>query len=389
MGEFGKAGSHIFLSAGEASGDLHGSRLALAIRSVAPQTRISGLGGTHMKAAGVSMVVDNRDISVVGAFEVLNHARDIYRSWRAIKSHLKTDPPDLVVLIDFPDFNLLLGRFVKRAGGRLFYYISPQIWAWREGRVRSLRRMVDCMAVILPFEKDFYRSRGMDVHYVGHPLVDILSSAPDKAQSDSLYRADLPGPLIGLLPGSRRSEIRFLFDLLMESAKLILTSFPKARFLIPVAPSLDPDEISARAAGWGLPARIVPNDTYGAIRACDLILTASGTVTLEAAMLGTPMIITNRVSGLSAQIGKRLIHVQYIGLPNLIAGREIAPEFVQYEARADLLAQKAVSLLESPGQLEAQKFAWKCMREQLGKPGVSERVADLVLKTARGVRCGS
>lgn len=374
----------IFLSAGEASGDLHGAHLARAIHSIAPQTRLSCLGGPMLQGAGVRVIVDNRNISVVGASEVMRHIRSIYNSWRRIQAHLRSNPPDIVVLIDFPDFNLLLGRFAKRLGSKIFYYISPQVWAWREGRVASIRRIADQMAVILPFEKAFYGSRGMEVQFVGHPLTDILQSAPDREVAAAKYRLNRTGPLIGLLPGSRRSEIGLLFGLLMDSARRISMEVPQAAFIIPVAQSLNADEIRDRASAWNLPVRIVREDTYGVIRACDLILTASGTVTLEAAILGTPMIITNRLSRLSGKIGRILIHVKYIGLPNLIAGRKVVPEFVQEAAQAPLIAEEAIAMLKNPARLGEQRRVFDMMRRELGEPGVSDRVARLVLDTARG-----
>ncbi len=376
-----------FLSAGEASGDLHGSHLARAILSLAPETRLSCLGGPLLRNAGARVMVDNRDISVVGASEVLAHVRDIYRSWRMITRHLRSTRPDLVILIDFPDFNFLLGKFAKSLGCGVLYYISPQIWAWREGRFRTMRRIADDIAVILPFEKQFYASRGVAVHYVGHPLVDILATAPSRTECERRYRRRGAGPLIGLLPGSRRSEIKLLFSVLMDAAREITDAFPGSDFVIPVASSLAAREIASRAAQWRLPVRIVENDTYGVIGACDLLLAVSGTVTLEAAILETPMIITNRLSAISAEIGKRLIRVKHVGLPNLIAGREIVPEFIQGDARADLIARAAKVLLGNPDLLEAQRSELRRIRAQLGEPGISERVARLAFQTARKFRC--
>ncbi len=373
----------IFISAGEASGDLHGSHLARAIWSIAPQTRICCLGGPQMQAQGVQVIVDNRKISVVGATEVVAHVREIYGAWVKIRSHLLASRPSLVILIDFPDFNLFLGSFAKKIGARVFYYISPQLWGWREGRVRKIRKLVDRMAVILPFEKEFYASNGMDVDYVGHPLVDIMADLPDKAQCDRLYR-NCNGPLIGLLPGSRHGEIKLLFDILMEAGLIISKSFPNARFIMPLAPSLDPSEMQARVARWPLPVRVVPNDTYRAIRACDLILTTSGTVTLEAAILETPMIIIYKLSKLSTKIGRMLIRAKFAGLPNLIADREIAPEFVRDEPTGPRLASCAIKLLMNPALLEEQRIALKNIRNQLGAPGISARVARLALDTAKG-----
>jgi lipid-A-disaccharide synthase len=372
----------IFISAGEASGDLHGSHLARAIWSIAPQTRICCLGGAHMQAEGVRVIVDNRRISVVGGTEVAGHIRAIYGAWVKIRSHLLANRPALVVLIDFPDFNLFLGRFAKAIGAKVFYYISPQVWGWREGRVRKIRRLVDRMAVILPFEKEFYASHGMDVDYVGHPLVDIMANLPDKTQCDRLYR-HFNAPLVGLLPGSRLSEIKLLFDILMDAGRIISRSLPAARFIMPLAPSLDQAEMERRAAQWSLPMQIVPNDTYGAIRACDLILTASGTVTLEAAILETPMIVFYKLSKLSTQIGKLLIRVEFAGLPNLIAGRAIAPEFVREEPTGPRLAECAISLLRNPALLDEQRLEFKNIRNLLGAPGISARVARIALDTIR------
>ncbi len=373
----------IFISAGEASGDLHGSHLARAIWSIAPQTRLSCLGGPHMQAAGVPTVVDNRRISVVGGTEIVAHILDIYGAWRRIRSHLLETRPDLVVLIDFPDFNLHLGKFAKKIGAKVFYYITPQVWAWREGRVKKIRRIADRMAVILPFEKGFYASHGIDVDYVGHPLVDIMADLPDKTECDRLYHG-FNGPLVGLLPGSRRSEIKRMFDILMDAGRIISRSLPSVRFLIPLASSLDARDMEDRAARWSLPVQVVHNDTYRAIRACDLILSVSGTVTLEAAILETPMIVLYKLSGLSRLIAKPLIRVKFVGLPNLIAGKAIAPEFVREEPTGPRLAECAIKLLMNSALLDEQRLELRNIRNQLGAPGISARAARLVLDTAGG-----
>jgi lipid-A-disaccharide synthase len=334
-----------------------------------------------MQAQGVSTIVDNRKISVVGGTEIAGHIRAIYAAWAKIRSYLLASRPNLVVLIDFPDFNLFLGKFAKKIGAKIFYYISPQIWGWREGRVRKIRKLVDRMAVILPFEKEFYASHGMDVDFVGHPLIDIMADSPDKTQCDSIYH-QFNAPLIGLLPGSRHGEIKLLFDILMDAGRIISRSFPTARFIMPLAQSLDPAEMQAKAARWPLPVQIVPNDTYRVIRACDIILTASGTVTLEAAILETPMIIFYKLSKLSTQIGSLLIRAKFAGLPNLIAGKAIAPEFVREEPTGPRLADAAIELLMNPALLDRQRLEFKSIRNLLGAPGISARVARLALDTA-------
>ena len=334
-----------------------------------------------MHTQGVPLIVDNRSLSVVGGTEIIGHIRAIYGAWTKIRSHLLASRPALVVLIDFPDFNLFLGKFAKKIGAKVFYYISPQIWAWREGRVKTIRKLVDRMAVILPFEKGFYASHGIDVDYVGHPLVDIMADLPDKTKCDSLYHS-FDGPLVGLLPGSRQSEIKLLFDILMDAGRIISHSLPAARFIIPVASSLDAHDMESRVARWSLPVQVVHNDTYRAIRACDLILTVSGTVTLEAAILETPMIVVYNLSKLSRQIAKRLIRAKFAGLPNVIAGREIAPEFVREVPTGLDLAECAIKHLTNPALLDEQRLGLRNIRNQLGAPGISDRVARLVLDTA-------
>lgn len=368
----------IFLSAGEASGDLHGANLARALRKLAPQVKLSCLGGPLMKAAGVEVVVDNRKISVVGVSEVLAQSKSIYAAWVKMRDYLLAVRPSVVVLIDFPDFNFLLGRFAKKIGAKVFFYISPQIWGWRKWRVKKIGRLMDGMAVILPFEKDFYGFYGIDVDYVGHPLSDSLRNVADKASCNLLYHG-FDGPLVGLLPGSRRGEITRFFPLLMEAAQIILRALPQARFIMPVAPSVNALELEKRAAHCSIPLQVAANDTYRALRACDLILTKTGTVTLEAAILETPMVAFYKVSRVTRLIVEPLITVDFTALPNLIAGREIVPEFARIEPSGPLLAGAALRLLKSARLLEAQREELRQIRDLLDCSGISERVAQLVL----------
>ncbi len=384
----GKRALEVFLSAGEASGDLHGANLVRSLRSIAPEARITCLGGPRLRESGAEVLVDNRDLAVVGLFEVVRHLPRILAAWRAIRAHLVTSPPQVLVLIDFPDFNFLLARLGQRLGIPVFYYISPQVWAWRGGRVRTLRRCVDRMAVILPFETEFYTRRGLRVDYVGHPLLDVLSEAPSIEQSRSRHRPPGADPVVGLLPGSRAGEVKTHLPLLLDAAALILERLPQVAFLLPVASSLDPDPIEREVRQRDLPVHLVFGDSYGAMRASDLLLAASGTVTLEATILGVPMIITYRVSPLSYAAGRRFIRVRCVGLPNLIAGRIVAPELLQYEARPENLARVALSLLESPGLLASMTRELEAIRGLLGEPGVSDRVARLVMETATAGQAG-
>ena len=409
----------IFLSAGEASGDLHGSRLVRALRSFDPQIRITCLGGSLLQQAGAEVLVDNRQIAVVGLLEVAHHLKAIYGAWQKIRDHLLREKPHVVILIDFPDFNFLLARQAKHLGIKVFYYISPQLWAWRSGRVHTLRRLVDEMAVILPFEQNFYARYGMRVHYVGHPLLDVLEEkgkgerrggrGRDKAGEGEERRgeervkegAGKSFPCLGLLPGSRQSEIRALLPLLLDTAKILLAHYPEMSFLLPVAPTLDAHEMEAKVSRWcheqsiresvsspvPFPLRVVSGDTYDVMRSCDLLLTASGTVTLEAAILGTPMVIVYKVSNLSYYMGRHLIAVRHVGLPNLIAGRSIVPEILQNEAQPDRVAAEAMRLLNHPEHLERQQRELSRIHGQLGEPGVSDRVARLVFRLMESSAC--
>ncbi len=429
MGAGTVEGCHIFLSAGEASGDLHGAALVKAIRSRRPDLELTCLGGDLLRSAGARVLVDNRETAVVGLSEVFEHARKLYDAWKTITAFLVEKKPRLLVLIDFPDFNFLLGRFARRHGIKVFYYISPQVWAWRSGRVRSLKKFVDSMAVILPFEKDFYAERGMSVHYVGHPLLDILDGV--ESREDAVVRyfpGGVKGPVVGLLPGSRSGEIRSLLPIMLGAARRIFVSFPHASFLLPIARSIDPrkvlgeisrfahvvreqfqvsDKILSRGDGAGsggigssasrrswedsedkygemvcrvgdLTVRLVQNDSHGVMKACDLLLAASGTVTLEAAILNVPLIIVYKVSPLSAVMGRHLIRVSHVGLPNLIAGKSIAPELLQEDAREEVLADRAMAFLKNPGLLEQQRKELGRIKDMLGQPGVAGRVAGLI-----------
>ncbi len=371
----------IFISAGEASGDFHGAGLVQALKRQVPEAHIACLGGTHLQRAGATLLVNNRDLAVVGVAEVARHLKSIFGAWCKLTAYLQSERPKLAVFIDFPDFNLLLARKARSLGCKVFYYISPQVWAWRSGRIRTLRKLVDRMAVILPFEKGFYAAHGMSVDYVGHPLLDVMKDAPPPAEGNRRYRPAKESVLVGLLPGSRSGELHRLLPTLLDAASIIQGELPEVSFILPVASTLSEDVLRNRIRDCAsVPVQLVSGDTWGVISACDLILTASGTVTLEAAILGTPMVIFYRVSKLSEPIGRLLIRSPYAGLPNLIAGRAIAPELIQDDASPQRLAETALSLLREPRRLEAQRDALARVRAQLGEGGAADRVARLALE---------
>lgn len=368
----------IFVSAGEASGDLHGSRLVEEILKRNPTARVDAMGGAGLRGAGANIVVDYRDLALIGVVQVVPKARTIYRAWRRLRGHLEAQRPDLVVLIDFPDFNFLLGRAARAMGLKVFYYISPQVWAWRSGRVRSLKRFTDAMAVILPFEEAFYRQRGMTVRFVGHPLVDEVRSVEDRSACRRLLGLG-DEPVICLLPGSRQGEVRTFLPILSDAAALIKHACPSAEMLVGVAPGLDFDGMASLVRKAPVPLRCIRADTYRAIRAADAVMAVSGTVTLESALLGTPLVVVYKVSPVEYHLGRRLIRVPHIALPNVILGRRVCPELIQREACPQRIAEEVLELIRNPESAAEQRRWFERLGRMLGEPGAAARAAAMAL----------
>lgn len=366
----------IMVVAGEASGDLHGAKLVLALKAADSRLSVSGIGGDRMRAAGVKVAVDSRQLAVVGITEVAAKLKGILKGWRTACRLLAQNRPDLLILIDFPDFNLRLARYAKRLQIKVLYYISPQIWAWRRERVKQIRRRVDHMAVILPFEADFYRRHGVPVSFVGHPLMDQpLADPPEETENAALRR-----PTIGLLPGSRDSEVQRLLPSMLAAAKR-LQAQSEAHFMLSCANSVDPQLMNRILAGHSdrLRLELISGAPGKVFRAADMVIAASGTVTLEAALYGTPLIVIYRVSPISYLLGKALIRVPHIGLVNLIAGQRIVPELIQQAVTPDNIAAAARELLEQPHKRAKMQSDLADVRNRLGAPGASERVAQIAL----------
>lgn len=373
----------VVIVTGEASGDLHGSRLVRAMQAMQPELSFSGIGGSEMKAAGVSILFDAAKIAVVGFIEVLSHLKDIITAQRLLRRQLADRKPSLLILIDFPDFNLLLARKAKKLGIPVFYYISPQVWAWRSGRVKTMARLVNSIGVILPFEEQYYRDRGVDAHYVGHPLLDSVRVHQTRDQFSSKLRIAKGKKIVGLMPGSRIKEINRLFPVFLEAADLLQKKSGEAMcFLVPCAPTLtEKDLFESGLDQWNaqLDIHIVHENRYEMMAACDAVIAASGTVTLELLLVDTPMVVAYKVSPRTYQLGRLLVKVKYFSLVNLIAGREIVPELLQEEANPERISQELYQLLYDETVRERLENGFSLVKNKLGGPGASQRAAELAL----------
>ena len=376
--------------AGEASGDLHGSRLLTAMLDRDPSLHFCGIGGPEMKKCGVELLYDASKIAVVGLFEVISHLSHLLRAQLILRERLRNKKPQLLILIDFPDFNLLLARQAKKRGVPVLYYISPQVWAWRSGRVKTIDRLTDGIGVILPFEEDFYRQRGVaKAKYVGHPLLDTVKSTMSREEFCALNGIDQRYKLIGILPGSRSKEIRSLLPEFLRAAEMFQEgSSEPAVFLIPQAPTIEADELAE--AGMKdfsphLDIRVIDRDRYELIAACDAVLTASGTVTLEILLLDTPMVVAYKLSPLTFRFANLLIKLGqfslvklgFFSLVNLIAGKEVVLELLQDEADAEAMSEELLLLVYDQKRRTTQISEFRTIRKKLGQRGASERAAAL------------
>jgi lipid-A-disaccharide synthase len=371
----------LMIVAGEASGDKHGAKLVAALRSLRPDLPLEffGSGGEEMCAAGVETLVDIREVAIMGLLEVSRALPKFLQVFRRLRRAARERDPALVILIDWPEFNLRLAKKLKSDNRRVIYYISPQVWAWRSYRIHAIKRFVERMLVILPFEKDYYERNGVDVDYVGHPLLDSVRVTASRDDFCSRYRFDSSKPIIALLPGSRHSEIKYILPPMLDAARLLNRSHPQLQFALPLAKTFSIDEIGTQSH----PIRnlkLIENDTYNALSAAELAVVASGTATLETAIIGTPLIIVYRASTLNWRIFRPLINVPFVGMPNLIAGRAIAPELLQDDMNPERLAAQITAMLDDPTWLARLRADLAEVRQELGSSNASERAASRILE---------
>jgi lipid-A-disaccharide synthase len=370
----------IMIIAGEASGDLHGAALVREALTLNPDLDFFGIGGPLMRSVGASTLIDAREMAVVGLVEVLAHFPVIYRAFRAMERILKESPPDLLVLIDYPDFNLRLAKVAKRCGVKVLYYISPQVWAWRVGRVKKIARLVDHMAVVFPFEVPFYEKEGVPVTFVGHPLVDSVAPTMAPVEAHQQFGTDPARKTIGLFPGSRKQEIRTHLPVMLAAAVQLRDRFPDLQFILPLASSLEASDIEPHLHRCPVPVTVVVGQSCDVIPVCDAIIAVSGTVTLEIALLGVPMVIIYQVSPLTYAIGKRLIRVDHIGICNIVAGERVVPELIQHAMTPERIVAETERYLVDAEHHRATVRALATVRENLGAGGCSRKVAGIALE---------
>ena len=371
----------VLIVAGEASGDMYAAELVTDLLGKVPQGsfKFFGCGGKRMRQSGVETVVDIHRLAVLGPFEAVSHLGHLYSALRLLVNEARARRPRLAILLDFPDFNLRLAGKLKALGIPVLYLISPQVWAWRSGRVKQMQKTIDRMLVILPFEKDFYAERGMQVDYVGHPLVDRVRVSKSRSEFFHAHKLDESVPTVSLLPGSRTSEIRFHLPTLLQAARWLHWQRP-VQFLLPAASSLHVSQIrKILADSGGPPLSLIEYDTYNAVGHSDLAVVSSGTATLETALLGTPLITVFKISNFTWIVGQYLVRVPFYSLVNLIASRQIVPELFQSAFTAERLHAEMVGLLDQPERLKHVRMGLASVKQKLGAGGAIHKAAECIL----------
>ncbi len=365
--------------AGEASGDIYGAQLVQEAAALAPGLRFCGIGGDRMREAGVETLVDSADMAVVGLVEVIKHFDVIAVAFLKLKKILLTERPALLILIDYPGFNLRLAKVARKAGVKVLYYISPQIWAWRQGRVKKIARLVDHMAVIFPFEVPFYQRSGVPVSFVGHPLYDLVTITKNRDDAATSFGLDPSRKIVGLFPGSRRSEIQCLLPVIAAAAGLLKNRFPEIQFVLPLASTLLESDVAPHLQAAGLDVMITRERIHDLTRACDAVISVSGTVTLETALVGTPMVVIYKLSPLTYQLAKRLVKVDNIALCNIVAGETVVQELIQDQATPETISSEIARILCDATYNQHIKNKLATVRAKLGCGGASENVAQLII----------
>lgn len=362
----------IAVVAGEASGDQHAASVIGELKTLAPGLRVFGIGGDLLRGEGAELLFHARDLAIVGLFNVLRHLRMYRRVYKTLVGRLAAERPDVVLLVDYPDFNLRVARRAKELGLKVVYFISPQVWAWRKSRVHDIARWVDHMIVILPFEEAFYREHAVRVTYVGHPIIDQIAGVGRPERRDGTLR-------VALMPGSRRREVDDLLPAMLDAVAILRRERRVEPFIVQ-APTIDHEQLEKIVSASGVDVPILPRDRGEVIAAADVAISSSGTATLEAAALGTPVVVMYRLGRLTYHLARRLVRLPYFSLVNIIAGREVVPELMQDQVTGENIAA-AVRDLVAPGRYERALGDMAEVRRKLGDRGASRRAAEAIMAT--------
>ncbi len=371
----------LMIISGEASGDLHGSGVVKELKKLKKDIDIYGIGGDKMQAAGMELVYHSKELSVMGFVEVLRHLPTIRSVEKTLDTLLLKRRPDALLLIDYPGFNLRFAKKAHKLGIKIFYYISPQIWAWHSSRIKKIKNLITKMFVVFPFEFDIYRKANMDVEFIGHPLLDVIGTPQEKPEFCARYGLDKSKPIIGLFPGSRKQELDNIFPTMLHAAEILRTEF-KAQIVVGAASILEGDYIKSFLED-NSDVRILQNATYDLMKNSDAAVVTSGTATLETACFQTPMVIVYKTSWLTYFIGKLLVRIKHIGLVNILAGRTIVPELIQHRANAESIVREVSKYLTDKAYYENTRQELTAIYQTLGKPGAASRVAEKILDAIR------
>lgn len=374
----GERRRRVWIVAGEPSGDAQAARLAAALARLDSRLELRGVCGPRLRAAGVDAMADIAELSVMGVSEVvgaLGRVRGVYR--RIVAALDGPERPDLLILVDFPEFNLLVAKAAKRRGVKVLYYVSPQVWAWRLGRVRKIRQRVDAMVVLFPFEERFYEEHGVPARFFGHPLAEEVAPTRSPEETRTLYGLDSERPLVALLPGSRLSEVRRHLPLMLQAARGLGRGIELA---IARAPGVDAELVASEIRRSGLRVAVAVDDTYNVLAAADVAAVASGTATVEAALLGCPFVAVYVMSALTYAIARRMVKTQYVAMPNIVLNAPVVPELIQRDASPDRVAKALAELLEEPRARDEMRRGLAQIRGALVRPGAAGRAAAFALE---------
>ncbi len=368
----------LLIVCGEPSGDLLAGNLASEIKKIDPGIKISGVGGSCLKESGAQIICDIKELSVMGLFDVLKKLPRFFRLKKTILERIKTDKPEAIIFVDFSGFNLRLAKAINKSIPAI-YYVSPQVWASREKRIESIRKYISRMIVLFKFEEEFYEKHGIKADYAGHPLLDLARPQTKKDELIKNLGIDSGAKIISLLPGSRKQEIRKILPLMLETAELINREIPDTRFIIAKSPNVDMRVYEEECGKSPLKPSFVEGKTCDCLNAADFSLVCSGTATLEAAIIQKPFVIVYKMNALNYLLYRPQVKIPYIGIVNIIAGRKIVPEYIQYAARPQIIAGYAAGLLRDPGKINDFRSDLSSLKRMLGEPGASARAARLIL----------